>query len=153
MACTTVLVSSFLLPSQMWAQTADAKPAANNPKPTPEVTKLVSRSQLVLVPVVVTNKSGEHVSGLKRDAFRIEESGKVREAGIFEEITTVAPDTKTRAALPAQGHSNFTFGNTDGWRITIVLMDMVNTPVLAQNQAKLQLIKYLEKSLRRPASR
>ena len=45
--------------------------------------KFVSKSQLVLVPVVVTGKKGEHVSGLSRDAFKIEEHGKVRAATDF----------------------------------------------------------------------
>lgn len=143
-----VLFCSFLLNLQLWAQ---ASPAATGDAKAPAaMTKFSTRTQLVLVPVVVTGKNGAHVSGLTRDAFRIEEHGKVREATIFEEVKSVAPDTKTRAAATtADGHANFSFGNSDSWRLTVVVMDMVNTPYLSQQEGKRKLIRYLEKNLQR----
>jgi len=111
------------------------------------IPKFTSRSQLVLVPVVVTGKNGEHVAGLTREAFKIEERGKVREATIFEEVKTVAPETNRRP-MP-EGRSNFDFGNAKNWRMTIVVMDMLNTPVLSQTEGTRQLMRYMAKSLQR----
>jgi len=136
---------------QLWAQ-ADARPgdATGTGKSAATATpKFTSRTQLVLVPVVVTGKNGAPIAGLKRDAFRIEEHGKLRDATIFEEVNSVAPDVKARAAAPAEGHSNFNFGDTGNWRVTVVVMDLLNTPVLAQQEAKRKLMQYLQKNLRR----
>jgi VWFA-related protein len=134
---------------QLRAQVAQA--AADDKKAAPaEMTKFSTRTQLVLVPVVVTGKNGSHMSGLTRDAFRIEEHGRVRQATIFEEVKSVAPDAKARAVTaPVAGHANFSFGNSESWRLTVVVMDMVNTPYLAQHEAKLKLINYLGKNLQR----
>jgi len=54
-----------------------------------ELVKLTARSDLVLVPVIVTDKSGKHVSGLGKEAFRVEEDGKVREISIFAGVRRV----------------------------------------------------------------
>jgi VWFA-related protein len=138
-----LICCSFLFHSQVWAQ--DAGKSA-----VPAVAKFTSRTQLVMIPVVVTGKNGAHIGGLTRDAFRIEERGKVREASIFEEVNSVAPDVKARAAAPGEGqHSNFNFGDTGNWRVTVVVMDMLNTPFLNQEEAKRKLMQYLEKNLRR----
>ncbi len=117
--------------------------------PVGEVPKFTSKSQLVLVPVLVTGKDGQHVGGLGRDAFKIEERGKARGATLFEEVKTVAPDAKSRPALVVQGHSNFNYADAQNWRMTVVVMDLLNTPVVYQSEAKRQLIQYLSKSLQR----
>lgn len=140
-----LLLIVLLLSGTLLAQAAENQSAAA-PKP---VAHFTSRAQLVLVPVVVTDGEGHHVSGLKREDFRIEERGKPRTPSIFEEVNSVTPDVQARAAMPATGHSNFTFGNTDAWRVTIVVLDAVNTPALAQVNARRQLIQYLEKGLKR----
>ena len=134
---------------QLWAQ--GAPPVAGEKKAAAaEMTKFSAHTQLVLVPVVVTGKNGQHISGLTREAFRIEEHGKVRQATIFEEVKSVAPDAQARAvAAPAAGHANFSFANSDNWRLTVVVLDMVNTPFLNQHEGKLQLIRYLSKNLKR----
>jgi len=69
--------------------------------PARELVKLTARSDLVLVPVIVTDKSGKHVSGLQKEAFRIEEDGIVRSISITTAIlalsvTLSAPRTRTR---------------------------------------------------------
>jgi hypothetical protein len=82
-----------------------------------------TRTDLVLVPVVVT-KSGKHVTGLQREAFRIEESGKIRSVSIFEEITTEKL-TALRSARPP-GYSNFLPGGPQVGRLTAIVLDMVD---------------------------
>jgi VWFA-related protein len=97
----------------------------------------------------VTDKDGKHLGGLGRDAFRIDEHGKTREATIFEEVKTVAPDAKSRPAVELEGRSNFGFGEARNWRMTVVVLDMLNTPYLYQHEGKRRLIAYLGKSLQR----
>jgi VWFA-related protein len=118
--------------------------AAEGPKP-----EFTSKSRLVLLPVVVTGKNGAHMGGLGRASFRIEEQGKTRDATVFEEVKTVAPDTKSRPTVALEGRSNFSLGDAQNWHVTIVLLDMLNTPVLYQVEGKRRLIQYLSRSLKR----
>ena len=46
-------------------------------KETAEV-KFTSRTELVLIPAVVTDKSGAHISGLKKEDFTVLENGSER---------------------------------------------------------------------------
>jgi hypothetical protein len=50
--------------------------------------KLEFRTQsiLVQVPVVVTDKSGNHIHGLTKDDFRLTENGKEQTVSTFEEL-------------------------------------------------------------------
>jgi hypothetical protein len=66
-------------PSQSSVKTAPAVTENRVALPPQELAKLTARTNLVLVPVIVTDKSGKHVSGLQKDAFRIEENGSVRD--------------------------------------------------------------------------
>jgi hypothetical protein len=52
-------------PTLQGAPQGNAKPSVE------ELVKLTSHSDLVLVPVVVTDPSGKHVSGLGKDAFSV----------------------------------------------------------------------------------
>jgi VWFA-related protein len=137
-----LLLSGTILVSFLSPLPAQVAPAAG-------MTQFTSRSQLVLVPVVVTERDGKHVSGLGREAFRIEEQGKPREATIFEEVKTVAPDVKARPTVMLEGRSNFIYDHTQSWRMTVVVLDMLNTPYLYQQEGKRRLIAYLAKSLQR----
>jgi VWFA-related protein len=145
-----ILFSSLRLCAENNAAMA---PAADEPKQgaasATASSKITVRSQLVLVPVVVTGKDGAHIGGLSRDSFTIEEHGKARVATIFEEVKTVAPDAKSRPAVTIEGRSNFSLGNVRNWRMTIVVLDMLNTPYLSQAEARRRLTAYLSKSLQR----
>jgi len=112
------------------------------------VSKLTARTNLVLVPVIVTDRTGKHVPGLAKDVFRLEENGKTQSVSVFEEVTT------EKLAIPpiSKGHggfSNFAFHDERPWRMTIVVLDMVNTPWLRQIDAKEQLTNYLLRSIDR----
>lgn len=127
---------------------AESSPAVSENRaalPQQEATKVTARSDLVLVPVVVTDKAGKPVSGLQKDAFRIEENGSDRSISVFEEKKTdmLAPHGKM---TPTETYSNFVAGDDHPWRLTAVLLDMINTPSLRQVEAKRQLIDYLLKS-------
>lgn len=108
--------------------------------------KLTSRTDLVLVPVIVT-KSGKHVPGLQKDVFRIEENGKERTISVSEEVKTEKP--AGHAENTALGHPNFPLGDEQPWRLTAVVLDMINTPTMRQQEAKRQLIEFLTRSAAR----
>jgi len=146
-----VLIICFSSPllSQTTPDTKPAAEAKQSASSAAETPKFTSRTQLVLVPVIVNGKDGQHMGGLGRGAFKIEEQGKVREATIFEEVKTVAPDAKARPVAAVEGHTNFGFSDAKNWRMTVVVLDMLNTPFLSQADSKKQLIQYLSKSLQR----
>jgi VWFA-related protein len=130
---------------QPQAKTVPAEPENPPARPPEGLARLTTRADLVLVPVIVTDKSGKHVSGLKKDAFRIEENSSVRDVSVFEETQTekMIPRGKT---TPQEGYSNFVAGDERPWRLTAVLLDMINTPWMRQAEAKKQLIDYLLRS-------
>jgi VWFA-related protein len=103
--------------------------------------KLSTRSDLVLVPVIVTNKSGKPVSGLTKEAFRLEENGKVRTLSLFEETQTQKLTAYATESSPTT-YANF-LPHDDRLRITIFVIDMLNTPWLRQAEGKKQLADYL----------
>ena len=107
---------------------------------------LTSRSELVVVPVVVRDGSGAPVKGLKKSDFTVLENGKEQPISTFEEINTNAAPIK-RQAMPADQFSNIYVGSSEPRRVTIMVLDSINTPILDQTTARAQLIKYLSKSL------
>ncbi len=110
-----------------------------------ESAKLTGRADLVLVPIVVTDKSGKYVPGLHKEAFNVEENGKIRSVAVFEETKTekvVAPSRDTAR----EGYSNFIPGDEHPRRLTAIVLDMINTPAMRQLEAKKQLVDYLLRS-------
>jgi VWFA-related protein len=107
----------------------------------PELATIFTRSDLVLVPVVVM-KSGKYVAGLTRDAFRVEEDGKVRDLAVFEEIQTEKVATQAKRQIH-ETYTNFLAGDEQTWRLTVVVLDMLNTPWMRQREGKRQLIDFL----------
>ena len=101
-----------------------------------------SRTNLVLVPVVVSNKAGGHIGGLTKVDFEILEDGKPRPVATLEEVKTfTAPATRS---TPKPGvYTNVLTGDTTPKRLTIFALDLVNTPFLDQTYAREQLIRYL----------
>jgi len=121
---------------------AQQDPASQGAASFPEQVKLTARSDLVLVPVIVTDASGKHVSGLEKDAFRVEEDGKLRPVAVFEEVKT--ENAVGHARPPAAGEqSNFSLDTDHPWRVSIVCLDMINSPWVRQIEAKRQLTDYL----------
>jgi len=114
---------------------------------TQELGKVLTRTDLVLVPVVVT-KSGKHVSALQRVAFRIEENGQVRPVSVFEEVNAEKL-TVSHSDAKVEGYSNFLPGQDQTWRFTGVVLDMINTPWMRQSDAKRQLTEFLSRSASR----
>src|SRR5262249_49214768 len=97
------------------------------------------------VPTVVTDKQGRHLHNLTKDDFQIFENGKEQKVASIEEIIS------TRTLLTAQGkpgvYSNVMPDADKPRSMTIIALDMVNTPFLDQSYARRELIKYLSNNI------
>jgi VWFA-related protein len=106
------------------------------------MTTLSSRTELVSVPVVVTDNFGAHVHGLRKEDFNVHEEGIEQPVAVFEEVqaqkTPRPPDP-----VPADQVSNLHAADPANRQLTIVVIDMLNTPAPDQVYAKDQIVKYL----------
>jgi VWFA-related protein len=122
-----------------------SSPDTQKPAAPPEVT-FAARTELVTIPVVVTDKKGQHITGLKQSDFTIEEKGHVRPIATFEEISGAKGPFKP--ATPSEfPFSNFALTRQETRRVTIVVLDLLNTPFFNQTNAREQLVKYLNAHL------
>jgi VWFA-related protein len=109
--------------------------------------KFSARTELVLIPALVTDKSGNHITGLKKEDFTVLENGKEKTIATFEEI---ASDTHrmSRPKNPSPSEfSNFLAGGAPNRRITLMVLDLLNTRFTDQARARQDLLKYLTESV------
>lgn len=124
---------------------ATAKPALNASTPTFRVS-----AKAVLVDVVVTDSKGHPVNGLPQQDFELTEDGKPQDLHSFHEFTAAgdhASATPASAPPPAKPSPNL-FSNQTGsaepGAVTMILLDLINTPAQDQAFARQQLIKFLQ---------
>jgi len=109
--------------------------------------KFTSRTELVLIPTLVTDKSGVHVTGLKKEDFTVFENGAERPIATFEEVTS-DPHRMSRTLKPDE-FSNAVNGGGSTRRVTLIVLDLLNTSFADQAYARKELLKYLEESVDR----
>jgi VWFA-related protein len=124
-----------------------------------------SNSELVIVPVQVLDHFGQPVRGLKQQDFVLNSDGNPQHISIFEEMQLApapppvqaapAPPPLLAAAGPPPNPNPTTFTNRPEHdipvQLTIVAIDLVNTPLLLQTWARNEFIKYLKGNpLRQP---
>ena len=137
-------------PKQEAIQPADsgapAKAPAEEPSP---ILVLRTGTQVVAVDVVVTDSSGHPVKGLAQKDFRVLEDGKPQNVRYFQEMAeanrpavSVPPPQQ---ALPPNVFSNYAASTEEEHAVTVVLLDLLNTPMTDQSYAQDQLIKFLKK--------
>ncbi len=113
----------------------------------PQTPTFTSKSELVLVPVIVRDKSGKHVSGLKASDFLLQEDGKNRQSALFEEVRTVGRIEAGRT--PADNvYTNFLSADAQPRRLLIIAFDLINTPFLQQARARQELINFLSTAIK-----
>ena len=103
---------------------------------------ITSSTELVLIPTVVNDKSASHISGLKKEDFVLKQDGKTQPIAIFEEVKT---DT-TRLHRSQGEHGTFTNlepGGSEYHRLSIIVLDFINTPFADQSTARVALLKFL----------
>jgi VWFA-related protein len=106
--------------------------------------KFSTRTNLVLVPVVVTDNHGRHVSGLTRDQFVLSEDGKEQDILHFEEVS---PETSPArpAAASATSFTNQIIAPRPK-KLEIIVLDLLNTPLAGRVEARRGLMRFLAKS-------
>ena len=96
-------------------------------------------TNFVQVPVIV-QKSGKHLSGLKKEDFTLRQDGKEQAIVSFEEV---------QAGTPDQNESTNQFGNGQAQvspQIIIIALDLVDTPNLDRAYFIQELNRFLDKA-------
>jgi len=116
----------------------DAKPAQSG------LMTFHARSEAVVVDVVVTDSKGHPIPGLKAEDFSVAEDGTAQKISYFQEHSVVdtqqspPPDFKR----PPNIFSNVS-NTTQPDSSTLILFDMLNTPIQDQGRARDALAKYI----------
>lgn len=116
-----------------WFQAPAAAPEI--PAPTIRVT-----THLVVVDVVVSDKQGRPVTGLRPEDFEVEENGK------SQKISTFVPAGENLAPaepLPPGIYSNRPQYRSPGGPVIVMLLDAVNTPFADQGYARRQMLSFV----------
>lgn len=151
------LLTSCLLSIFSAAQTAQPRlqvnPQLDNAPLAPAYT-IQAGTQLVLVDVVVKDRKGKQIHGLKAPDFSLSEGGKLQQIRNFEEhsalTATQAAATAAVPQLPPGEFTNFVTTPQTG-ALNIILYDTCNTAVKDQMYMRAQLVEYLKHA--RPDSR
>ena len=106
--------------------------------------QLSSQVELVLVPVVVADKSGAHVPHLSQDDFEILEGRRPRRIATFEEVTSSAQRPRRMQSKTEFSNRFDTQQSTP--RITIIAVDLINTLALNQATLRSDLLRFLTQS-------
>jgi VWFA-related protein len=105
-----------------------------------------SQTVLIQVPVVVTDKSGNHVHGLNKEDFTILENGKPVTVAHFEELTASTTQL-TSPAVRAGQFRNLTLNDPQPRNVVVIALDTVNTPFLDQAYGRRELVKFLARNM------
>jgi VWFA-related protein len=117
-------------------------------KPSPTAAESVptfrSQTRVVLVDVIVSDKGGQFVPGLKAEDFTLEEDGKAQRISGFNLQRYEAPRALPALQLPPNQYTNFT-QQEPGGAVTILMLDTLNTPPLEQIYARKAMVEFLRR--------
>lgn len=132
--------AAILLATSVSAQQApQAGPTI--PPPTIRVT-----THMVLVDVVVTDKQGKAIAGLKPEDFTVEENGKPQK---IASLTTPADTIPAPGQpLPPGIYSNKPQNRSTGSPITVMLLDALNTEFSDQAYARGQMLAFVKNNFK-----
>ena len=130
-------------------ESASQSASAQAPAPAEGAANPIFRTtaRLVQVDVVVTDKQGRPIPGLKGSDFTVLQDGKPQKISVFEphtgnEAIEASGPAPAAPKLPPDTYSNHPNATTaDSW--TIVLFDVLNTPTTDQEYARKQLLELL----------
>jgi len=94
----------------------------------------------VIVDVVVTDKQGNPLPGLKPDDFILEENGKTQKIAAF----TTPEDIAAAPPLPPGIYSNRPQYRSPGGPINVLLLDALNTEYSNQAYARRQMLQFVQ---------
>jgi VWFA-related protein len=120
-----------------------------NPKPIASTGVLKASANLVLVDVVVKDKQGHHVQGLRAQDFTVFEDGKPQKISEFslEDTDSLGPGQKAKL-LPSGMYSNRPEYRAPPGPLTVILLDSLNTEWSDQAYMRNQVLHFLETQLR-----
>jgi VWFA-related protein len=132
-------VALLLSVSQMLLPVLAQQPPAEPPVQAPAI-KVETR--VVVVDVVVTDRQGQAVPGLRKEDFHVTEDGGPETVSSFEEHRAVAAKEMKLPPMPPNVFTNFpTTQSTDS--ANILLLDLLNTQPQNQSFARQQVAKFL----------
>lgn len=108
--------------------------------------KLSIRSNLVLVPVIVTDRHGEHVAGLKPEDFEVREDDKPQNIVRAEEVTVGDTGKVDRPAAAANTFSNEVVAEHPK-KLEIIALDQINVPFAGGADGNRMLVEFLSKNV------
>jgi VWFA-related protein len=114
--------------------------AQQAPAGVPGVT-IRANTRLVVVDVVVTDKKGQPVAGLKADDFAVEENGKKQKVSVFV-APGAATGPKPEPARPGILSNHPEHVGPSGVP-TVLILDALNSPFKEQAYARSQMLKYV----------
>jgi VWFA-related protein len=133
----------FFLSASGTASVRAQTPSPNPPSgQAPLVLKATTR--LVQISVVVHNKKGELVEGLKKEDFTVLDQGKEQQIAAFSATSATPRDAAFNPPLPPNVFSNrgsSAAANPDS--VTVILFDALNTAIQDQFYARQQVLKFL----------
>jgi VWFA-related protein len=125
-----------------------AKPPATTAEATTTPT-FHAKAQLVQVDVVVTDQEGRPVPGLQQADFTVLEDGKAQEIRAFEihlppaKQAGAAQEPQAQVELPPHTYTNRVVSLVED-TVSILLLDLLNTPVSDQAYARKQTLEFLK---------
>jgi VWFA-related protein len=111
-----------------------------SPSQVPPAPTIRVSTHMVLVDVVVTDKQGKAITGLRPEDFVVEENGKVQKVASL----STAGDNSPAAALPPGIYSNRAQYRSPGGPITVMLLDAIDTPFTNQVYARSQMLRFVQ---------
>jgi VWFA-related protein len=134
---------SLLLSFLPLALAAQQRSPAKSASPARSETVLRSTSRLVQLSVIVKNKNGEPILGLKKHDFTLLDGGRKQKIAFFS-TEGPAPITPHRA-LPSNVFTNrFDLNGQDPGTVTILLYDALNTSFFDQAYARAHILRFLK---------
>jgi len=121
------------------------KPQTKNQPAKDEPFKFSVGSNIVLVPVIVTDKQGNHVPGLTTDDFEVKENNTVEKIARFNEITSDVAKVQKMAWTPNTFTNEVNVDQPK--KLEIIVLDQVNTPFQYASDGHRMLIEFLAKNV------
>src|ERR1700719_4767792 len=134
------LLSILLLSSSIVPQS----PQSSNQRSVPQDSPVIrSTTRLVQVSVVVTDKKGQPITGLKKENFTLTDESNPQQIAFF---STEAPRPSTPTTpLPKNVYTNrYELKGKDPGAVTVVLFDSLNTSPQDQEYVRQQVVKFLK---------
>ncbi len=97
----------------------------------------------VVVDLVVTDAQGKPVTGLSKDDFKVLEDGAPQRVLTFDVHAAESPAPLPKLNLPPNTYSTLSTAPRTG-PVTVILYDLLNTPLDAQPYARAQLLRFLK---------